>query len=152
MNASELLAHKETLRREFEKDMAAIDRIIGQLNRANGAGGAEAVPINGKPTNAPRGQEKAWSQSTRGPGPGRPAGEMMAAIRNVARKCPVPFSINEIWDGLNVSYEGHQFTRKGVSSALGRLAEQGELKVHKPGVIGQHGNYYVLTDKFEAVR
>src|SRR5712675_2390598 len=106
MNASELLTHKATLRREFEKDMAAIDRIIGQLNRANGC--ADEPPVNGKPTDAPRGQDATWLQNLRGPG--RP-GEMMAAMRDIVQKCPVPFSLVEIWDGLNTTYKGHQFTR-----------------------------------------
>ena len=145
MNASELLAHKETLRREFEKDIAAIDRIIGQLNRANGAS-EEAPKSNGTAADA---QQSDWLQNLRGPG--RP-GEMMAAIRDIILKCPIPFSLVEIWDGLNTTYPKHQYTRKAVSSALGRLAAHGELRIHKPGVIGQHGNYYVRTEKFESVR
>ena len=145
MNASELLAHKETLRIEFEKDMAAIDRIIGQLNRANG-GGTEASTANGKATDA---HGLGFGREEQNPrGPGRP-GEMMSAIRDVIVHGSQEFSLAEIWSGLNARHHGHQFTRKAVSSALGRLANHGELRIHKPGVIGQHGNFYIATDKFQ---
>jgi hypothetical protein len=137
MNLTELLKYKDALRREYEKDMAAIDRIIDRL-----------TPAGGTPDSLPGLLDEVRRKQ------GRPPGGLIRAVRGAILKTHgKPFSLGEIADLVAREDPASRFERKAISSALGRMAaKRKEIRVLEKGVNGQSATVYVIADSFPQAR
>jgi hypothetical protein len=133
----ELRADLQQELEEIEREIAVVDHAIARRRGTRAAGGASEPK-----------QKPPQSQAKNGEGArGRPA-TVIWAVRKAARGSGKTFDLYSVLETLEKQTPGHGFTRKAVSSALGRLARKHELHVAQAPVNGRSATVYEIGEKF----
>lgn len=131
----------EDAKRDFEEDLASVDRLIKRRKDRNGTAEDDETRL----------LRRVFQRPSNGNGlPGRP-GTTVDATREAIRAGGEHFNLFKIMDIISHQHPGHDYTKKAVSSVLGRLAKQGQIRVLRPGA-GHQPAVYAIGEKFPPAR